>query len=122
MSEIDLKLSGGTVLVPEIGLRQADILISDGRIAAATSTGGTQNKLAGRVGVNRITDEGEVRVEGALLAGDAIQRLKHIDEPQHLAKRERTEPAGIHNAHHRHYAARRKPLQAGCGKQGRPLR
>jgi hypothetical protein len=33
MSEIDLRLAGGTVLLPEIGLREADILISGGRIA-----------------------------------------------------------------------------------------
>ena len=34
MSQIDLRLAGGNVLLPEVGLRQADILVSNGRIAA----------------------------------------------------------------------------------------
>ncbi|MFQ5567796.1 MAG: dihydroorotase family protein [Paracoccaceae bacterium] len=40
MGDIDLRLAGGTVLLPGAGLAQADILIADGRIAALTTPGG----------------------------------------------------------------------------------
>ena len=40
MGEIDLRLAGGTVLLPGAGLTQADILIADGRITAVTAPGG----------------------------------------------------------------------------------
>ena len=39
MTKIDLRLAGGTVLLPDAGLTQADILIADGRIAAVTAPG-----------------------------------------------------------------------------------
>ena len=39
MSQIDLRLAGGSVLLPEIGLRKADILVSNGRIAAVIEPG-----------------------------------------------------------------------------------
>jgi dihydroorotase-like cyclic amidohydrolase len=40
MTKIDLRLAGGTVLLPDAGLTPADILIADGRIAAVTAPGG----------------------------------------------------------------------------------
>jgi dihydropyrimidinase len=40
MGEIELRLAGGTVLLPGIGLQEADILISNGRITALTAPGG----------------------------------------------------------------------------------
>ncbi len=39
MTKIDLRLAGGTVLLPGAGLTQADILIADGRIAAVAAPG-----------------------------------------------------------------------------------
>lgn len=39
MSEIELRLAGGTVLLPGAGLAEADILIADGRIAAVVAPG-----------------------------------------------------------------------------------
>jgi len=39
MGEIELKLTGGTVMLPGVGLAGADILISGGRIAAIASPG-----------------------------------------------------------------------------------
>jgi len=40
MGEIDLRLAGGSVLLPDAGLTRADVLIADGRIAAVTAPGG----------------------------------------------------------------------------------
>ncbi len=39
MGQIDLRLAGGTVLLPGIGLQEADILISGGRIVAVAGPG-----------------------------------------------------------------------------------
>ncbi|HUS53709.1 MAG TPA: dihydroorotase family protein [Thermohalobaculum sp.] len=40
MGEIDLRLAGGMALLPDVGLREVDILIAGGRIAAVTERGG----------------------------------------------------------------------------------
>lgn len=39
MGEIDLRLAGGTVLLPGTGMAEADILVAEGRIAAVTAPG-----------------------------------------------------------------------------------
>ncbi len=39
MGAIDLRLTGGTVLLPGLGLREADVLVADGRIAGIAEPG-----------------------------------------------------------------------------------
>lgn len=53
MTGADLCLSGGTVLLPGIGLTQADLLIAKGRIAAVTAPGA--GEAAETVAINGLT-------------------------------------------------------------------
>jgi len=39
MSRVDLRLSGGSVLLPGLGLREADVLVGEERVLAITEPG-----------------------------------------------------------------------------------
>lgn len=68
MTEIDLKLAGGTVLLAGAGLREADILIAGGRVAAVTAPGG------GGAAAETVSVEGLAVLPGAV---DAHVHLGH---------------------------------------------
>ena len=68
MAEIDLRLAGGMALLPDVGLREADILIADGRIAAVTEPGG------GGAAAETVPVKGLIVLPGAI---DAHVHLGH---------------------------------------------
>lgn len=68
MAEIDLRLAGGTVLLPGAGLAPADLLIAGGRIAAVTAPG------AGGPAAETVSIEGLTVLPGAV---DAHIHLGH---------------------------------------------
>ena len=39
MTKVDLRLAGGEVLLPGLGIRSVDVLVADGRIQAVTEPG-----------------------------------------------------------------------------------
>jgi dihydroorotase-like cyclic amidohydrolase len=68
MSAIDLRLAGGMVLLPDSGLQKADVLITDGRIAAVTEPGG------GAAAAETVSVKGLTVLPGAI---DAHVHLGH---------------------------------------------
>jgi len=68
MTQIDLRLAGGTVLLPGVGLTAADILIAEGRIAAITGPG------AGGAAAETVSVAGLTVLPGAI---DAHLHLGH---------------------------------------------
>ncbi|MDH3667743.1 MAG: dihydroorotase family protein [Paracoccaceae bacterium] len=74
MTEIELKLTSGTVLLPERGLAEADILIADGRIAEITAPG------AGAAAVE------EVRLTGLTVLPGAIDAHLHLGHDNDISR------------------------------------